>query len=199
MWYYAETDHPGWYTSLSCGRKKLSLRQVRWEIRRLRRKQSRLSLRDVPFWHLLLRSRGSLPSASKSRIRRGGTQVRGRSLSIRMMTSNQNFVRERIIGKYTGILKRKHVFGLSIRGWLNNSSTCFDRYLKRHFDAGILKNSIGSNVLEECKKIKGMSRIAAHVSHSQHLDSGILSKSLGGGWHTLGFPMCLSKSAMHCE
>lgn len=35
------------------------------------------------------------------------------------------------------------------------------RYLKRHYDSGTLNTSHGYNVQEECKKIRGVSKIAA--------------------------------------
>lgn len=37
----------------------------------------------------------------------------------------------------------------------------FLRYLKRHYDSGTLNTSHGYNVQEECKKIRGVSKIAA--------------------------------------
>lgn len=38
------------------------------------------------------------------------------------------------------------------------------RYLKRHYDSGTLNTSLGYNVQEECKKIRGVSKIAALVT-----------------------------------
>lgn len=37
------------------------------------------------------------------------------------------------------------------------------RYLRQHRDAGTLNTTIGRNVIEECKKLKGVSSSAIYV------------------------------------
>ncbi|OJA19953.1 hypothetical protein AZE42_03730 [Rhizopogon vesiculosus] len=62
------------------------------------------------------------------------------------------------------------------------------RYLKRHYDSGTLNTSLGYNVQEECKKIRGVSKIAALASPTPifmrlrlHL-SDIVQQMLEGGF-----------------
>ena len=60
------------------------------------------------------------------------------------------------------------------------------RYLRQHRDTGTLNTTMGRNVIEECKKLKGVSSAAVYVrfisAHIQHP----LNISLDRGWKGVG-------------
>lgn len=50
-------------------------------------------------------------------------------------------------------LRLKHILVINAGG----------RYLKSFYDNGLLNTTLGFNVQDECKKVKGIARIVAHV------------------------------------
>ena len=146
-----------------------STHQVRWTVCWVWWQQSRMLVWDVLVRYILLHSHRSLHRPSKSSLRRNSAkewgELRLSCSSARILTTVNSSVSP--IAKYTQTSKKKHVFGpfssILVSPVLINDLLVLVRYLKSYHDNEMLNTTRGFNVQEECKKIKGISRIAAQV------------------------------------